>query len=154
MSRPDDPVRYHGDFPSACVTSGCAPTPMRLLFARCLLVLFLACAGSTAALASGGGQSAPEPLRFTVNLGKTKYLQIELVLVGNSPEVEHELVVLRPRIMHEVILLLSSQSAERLFTREGKHALSADIVEAANHVIHENEKTGVKEVLFTSFIIQ
>lgn len=103
---------------------------------------------------SGGGASAPEPLRFTVNLGKTKYLQVEIVLVGVSPEIEHELLALRPRIQHEIILLLSAQQPERLFSREGKHNLMAEVIEAANHVIHGNEKTGVKEVLFTSFIIQ
>ena len=58
------------------------------------------------------------------------------------------------RLMHEIILLLSEQLPEKLVTREGKHLLMADVIEAANHVIHENEKTGVKEVLFTSFIIQ
>lgn len=115
-----------------------------------LLALFLA----MPAWASGGGASGPEPLKFTVNLGKTKYLQFEMVLVGASPEVEHELVVMRPRIQHEVILLLTTHTPENLFTRQGKYALMADIIEAANHVIHENEKTGVKEVLFTSFIIQ
>lgn len=103
---------------------------------------------------SGGGASGPEPLRFTVNLGKSKYLQVEMVLVGVSPEVEHELVVLRPRIQHEIILLLSTMQPEKLFSREGKQELMAEVIEKANHVIHENEKTGVKEVLFTSFIIQ
>ena len=38
--------------------------------------------------------------------------------------------------------------------REGKHHLVGEIIERVNKVIDETEKTGVKEVLFTSFIIQ
>ncbi len=119
-----------------------------------LFFLVLGLVTPWAVQAGGGGGGGPEPLKFTVNLGATKYLQVEMVLVGASPEVEHELVVLRPRIQHGVILMLSSAQPDRLFTREGKHELMAEIIEVANHVIHENEKTGVKEVLFTNFIIQ
>lgn len=125
----------------------------RFLFSVFACLLALSVSSHVWANDHGGG-GGPEPLKFTVNLGKTKYLQVEMVLVGASPEVEHELAALRPRLMHEIILLLSEQLPEKLVTREGKHLLMADVIEAANHVIHENEKTGVKEVLFTSFIIQ
>ena len=102
----------------------------------------------------GGGASGPEPLRFTVNLGKTKYLQVEMVLVGASPAIDQQLAALRPRVQHQIILLLTEQQPDRLFSREGKHVLIADIIDTVNRIIDENEKTGVHEVLFTSFIIQ
>ena len=106
----------------------------------------------------GGGGSGPEPLKFTVNLdasnGNNKYLQLEMVFETAKPEAQHSLTTLKPRLQHAMILLLSGESIDRLRTREGKHRLAADIIEVANKVIDESEKTGVKEVLFTSFIIQ
>jgi len=111
------------------------------------------------ALASGGGgPSGPEPLKFTVNLqgvnGDNKYLQIELVFETATPESGQSLVTYKARIQHAIILLLSGQEADQLRTRQGKHHLVGEIIEQVNKVIDETEKTGVKEVLFTSFIIQ
>ena len=133
----------------------------RLAFVRKIfLVLMFVIAGfAQPALASGGGgPSGPEPLKFTVNLqeanGDNKYLQVEMVFETAKPEAAPSLVTYKPRIQHAMILLLSGQDSARLRTREGKHHLAAEIIEAVNKVIDETEKTGVKEVLFTSFIIQ
>lgn len=106
----------------------------------------------------GGGGGAPEPMRFTVNIGSVafggKYLQIELVFETVHPEAAQAIVTLKPRVQHELILLLTAEEPDHLRTREGKHQLMEKIIEVVNKVIDENEKTGVKEVLFTSFIIQ
>lgn len=106
----------------------------------------------------GGGASGPEPFKFIVNLGAPssggKYLQVEMVFEGATPEVAHHVSANKPKIQHALILLLSGEEAGKLLTLQGKKDLMAEIVETVNHVLHENEKTGVKEVLFTSFIIQ
>jgi flagellar FliL protein len=127
--------------------------------AKLLGVLFFALSAallSVPAQASdhGGGGGAPEPLVFTVNLGGGNYLQFGLILEAATPEAAHELVVYRPKIQHEIILLLSDKTQDKLRTLPGKKELIEEIAEAVNHVIHENKKTGVKEILFTNFIIQ
>jgi len=108
------------------------------------------------ALAGGdhGGGSGPEPLLFTVNLGTNTYLHFGLILETATPEAGHELGLFRPKIQHEIILLLSGKDPAHLRTLPGKKELVEEIIEAANHVIHSNEKNGVKEALFTKFIIQ
>ncbi|MBS1144987.1 MAG: hypothetical protein H6R14_2393 [Proteobacteria bacterium] len=101
-----------------------------------------------------GGGGAPEPMVFTVNLGKDNYLQFGLILETATPEAAHTLASFKPKIQHEIILLLSGKEQGKLRTLAGKKELIEEIVELANHVIHEDEKTGVKEALFTKFLIQ
>ena len=102
----------------------------------------------------GGGSAAPEPQVFTVNVGDNKYLQFGVDFEAATPEAGHELGVYKPKIRHAIILMLSGIDVEALRTLQGKKNLAADIIDTVNHVIHETEKTGVKEALFTSFIIQ
>lgn len=110
---------------------------------------------SPCAIAGGGhGGGGPEPMTFTVNLGNAKYLQFGLIFETGSPEAEHELTVYRPRIQHEIILLLSNKDPEKMTTLQAKRELIEEIIELANHVIHEDEKHGVKEILYTKFLIQ
>jgi flagellar FliL protein len=101
-----------------------------------------------------GGGGAPEPMVFTVNLGKDNYLQFGLIFEGVTPEVMHLLAGYKPRLQHEIILLLSGKDAANLRTLAGKKELIEEIITLGNHVIHEDEKTGIKEVLFTKFLIQ
>jgi len=91
---------------------------------------------------------------FTFNLGGKAYVQFGLLFETGSPEAAHELVVYRPKIQHEIILLMSDKSEAHLRTLEGKKELVEEIVELTNHLIHEDRKTGVKEILFTKFLIQ
>lgn len=101
-----------------------------------------------------GGGGAPEPMVFTVNLGTENYLQFGLIFEAASPEATHSLATYKPRIQHRIILMLSGKDSATLRTLEGKKTLIAEIVKLANQVIDEDEKTGVKEVLFTKFLIQ
>lgn len=117
------------------------------------LIAVLAC-GPLLAGGDHGGASGPEPLVFTVNLGNSTYLHFGLILETATPEAGHELGLFRPKIQHEIILLLSGKDPGHLRTLPGKKELVEEIIEAANHVIHSNEKNGVKEALFTKFIIQ
>lgn len=122
------------------------------------LLAFLTQAPAVLANEHGGGESGPTPLKFIVNLGDPanggKYLQVQMVFEGANPEADHELAVFQPKIQHALILLLSSESAETLLTLKGKKDLMANIIETVNHLLHTTEKTGVKDVFFTSFIIQ
>ncbi|MGE5490259.1 MAG: flagellar basal body-associated protein FliL [Actinomycetota bacterium] len=105
----------------------------------------------------GGGGGGPAPMSFVVNLPSMKgdrFLKVDFVLDAASPEVSTEIGVVKPRILHQVILLLSDAKDEILMTREGKRQLAASIREVVNKTIRESEKTGVKEVLFTDFLIQ
>lgn len=105
----------------------------------------------------GGGAPAAAPLKFTVNLGSPfggHYLQFEVVLESASPEVGQAIALYRPKIQHQVILLLSGEEEEALRTRKGKEELMDKIQETVNKILNETAKTGVTEVLFTNFIIQ
>jgi flagellar FliL protein len=101
-----------------------------------------------------GGGGAPEPVVFTVNLGNENYVQFGLIFEGATPEAAHLLAAYKPRIQHEIILLLSGKEAATLRTLAGKKELIKEIIELGNHVIHEDEETGIKEVLFSKFLIQ
>lgn len=102
----------------------------------------------------GGGGGGPEPLAFTVNVGNQNYLQFGVVLESATPEMAAQVSAYKPKIAHEIILLLSGKRAEVLRTLEGKKALIEEIVEIANHAIGQTAKTGVHEALFSNFIIQ
>lgn len=130
-----------------------APRMINALVAPLLMVLALLMPMSVQANDHGGG-GAPEPMVFTVNLGKENYLQFGLILEAATPEAAHSLASYKPKIQHEIILLLSGKDAGKLRTLEGKKELIEELHELANHVIHEDEKTGIKEVLFTKFLIQ
>lgn len=128
---------------------------------NCLAIFLLVFwAGQSLVQASdhGGGAAGPEPMRFTVNVGSVafggKYLQIEMVFETAHPEAAQAIATLKPRVQHQLILLLTAEEPDHLRTREGKRELMEKIIETVNKVIDETEKTGVKEVLFTSFIIQ
>lgn len=119
-------------------------------------MLVLVCCLSSAHAGGGGdhGGGGGAPLKFTTNLGTSRYLQFEVVLEAADPEADHHLAMYKPRLQHEIILMLSGESQENLQTLKGKLELQAKIQEIANHIIHETPKTGIKDVLFTSFIIQ
>jgi len=123
-----------------------------------LAVFFFAAGQPVWASDHGGGGAAPGPIKFVTNLGNPsnggRYIQIEVVLEAASPEVEHAIGAYKPKIQHAVLLLLSGQEVGKLMTLEGKRELAESIREKANQIIDETAKTGVKEVLFTSFIIQ
>lgn len=124
----------------------------------CLLFVTAFLAAPLARAGDHGAAAAPEPMKFIVNLGDPssggRFLQVQMMFETAGPEIEHGIVAFKPRIQHALILALSSQDAGKLMTLQGKKDLSVDVVEIVNHVLHETEKTGVKDVFFTSFIIQ
>ena len=106
----------------------------------------------------GGGASGPEPMQFTLNVGDTgsalRVLQVTMVLEFAKPEAAHQLAEIKPKVQHRIILLLSGENVASLRTLKGKQELQERIADDLNQLIEETVKTGVKEVLFTNFIIQ
>lgn len=127
------------------------------LFGRLVLSAFFLL--TTPVFASGGGGAAagPEPLQFTVNIGRSaaemRVLQLTMVFEFADPEMAKHFAEFKPKVQHRMILLLSSEELAVLQTGKGKLELQEKIVEDVNKLLHATTKDGVKEVFFTSFII-
>ncbi len=123
-----------------------------------LLVFMMAALPASAGGHGGGGASGPEPLQFTVNVGGKggmgQMLQVMMMFEFAHPEAAAHLAEIKPKVQHRILLLLSNEDATTLQTSKGKIDLQERIVEELNGLLHETTKTGVSEVLFTSFIIQ
>lgn len=128
---------------------------MRVLLVALVLSLMAPLAG-----ASGGGseEKPPEPMVFLVNIGKSiaesRILRVVMVLEYADSSAAHFFAGRRAKLMHHIFLSLSDYEASVLFTPKGKQDLREKIIREINTAFHETEKTGLKEVLFTDFIIQ
>jgi flagellar FliL protein len=99
---------------------------------------------------------------FVVNFGtsgRIGYLKTEVSLrVGAEAVAAVELHM--PALRHELIMLLSGQSAEALAAPDQREALRLAALEAVRRVIAAAAgdaapaQSGVKDLLFTSFILQ
>ena len=97
---------------------------------------------------------------FTVNLipeSGEQFLQLILsVEVADIPTGD-KIKTFTPKLRNNVMMLLSGKKASELLTKEGKEKLAGEIREQMNEVLAPGAKKAdapVKEVLFTSFIIQ
>lgn len=111
----------------------------------------------------GGHAAAPAYVsldRFTVNLVPEtgdQYLQVELSVELEDLLASEKLKLHMPKLRNQVMLLLSSKKASELNSKEGKEHLAKEMEEQMNLVLAPESKGKggpVKEVLFTSFIIQ
>lgn len=130
----------------------------RFLKSIVLALMWLSfCAVNLVHANEGGGAAAPAPMKFVVNLGNPAQdghmLAVEMVLDGVA-EVGGAVNMFKPKIQHEIILMLSGEDVNSLRTVEGKKNLGERIRDVVNKVLKETEKTGVREVLFTNFMIQ
>ena len=100
---------------------------------------------------------------FTVNLAPEtpdtsgQYLQLILSVEVADVQSGDKIKMYTPKIRNNVMLLLSGKKASELIPREGKEALAADIRTLINKILDPSAKNGegpVKDILFTSFIIQ
>ncbi len=93
---------------------------------------------------------------FTVNLAdQESYLQAEISLKVADPKVQEKLKQRMPEVRDALLRLLSSKTAEELMSADGKTALAEEVRKEVNRVIGAKKASqGVKDVLFTSFIIQ
>ncbi|MBK7673902.1 flagellar basal body-associated FliL family protein [Accumulibacter sp.] len=99
---------------------------------------------------------------FTVNLipeNGDQFLQLILSVEVDDPQVGDQLKLYTPKLRNDLTLLLSSKKASELITKEGKQILAQEIRDQINGVLDPGGKGKkrdgpIKEVLFTSFIIQ
>ena len=99
---------------------------------------------------------------FTVNLvpeNGDQFLQLILSVEVTDLLAGDKLKNYTPKIRNNVMLLLSGKKAAELITKEGKETLANEIRELINQILAPDNKgtsgnAPVKEVLFTSFIIQ
>ena len=98
--------------------------------------------------------------QFTVNLvpeNGDQFLQIMISVEVEDMHVGDRLKSYTPKLRNNVMLLLSSKKAADLITREGKETLANEIRDLVNEILEPGVKANegpIKEVLFTSFIIQ
>jgi flagellar FliL protein len=99
---------------------------------------------------------------FTVNLapesGGEQFVQLIVSVEVDDAESGEMIKTYTPKIRNNVMMLLSSKKASELLTKEGKEKLAEEIRDQMNQVLDPRARPGddipVKEVLFTSFIIQ
>ena len=94
---------------------------------------------------------------FTVNLVGDQFLQLVISIEVADLHVGDRLKNFTPKIRNNVMLLLSGKKATDLITKEGKEALANEIRDLVSDILEPGTKGAagpVKEVLFTSFIIQ
>lgn len=100
---------------------------------------------------------------FTVNLvAETgdQFLQLIISVEVAELSVGDRLKMYMPKLRNNVTLLLSTKKASELITKEGKEKLAEEIRDQMNEIVEipavkgKPAQDAVKEVLFTSFIIQ
>ncbi len=99
---------------------------------------------------------------FTVNLvpeAGDQFLQLTLSVEVPDAHFADELKTYMPKLRNNIMLLLSDKKASQLLTKEGKEALATELRDTMNAVIEppakgKKSEGPIKEVLFTSFIIQ
>ena len=126
---------------------------------RLVPLAFVALTTLAGAAEHGGGSDKPagfEPLLFTVNIGEAvdRYLQVTVAFDTAAPEVVALLAAIKPKIQHRIILMLCGESPDTLRTAKGKTDLQERIRTEVNELIDEKPKKGVRDIFFTSFIIQ
>ncbi len=86
---------------------------------------------------------------------KAKYMQIGIVVMSRSQKSVDVLKKHAPAVRNELTFLLGSQKFVEMNTPEGKEQLRSEIIESINNIIKQNGAgAGIKNVLFTSFVMQ
>lgn len=95
---------------------------------------------------------------FTVNLQpeeSNQYLQVGLTVKIRETEVVQEIAKQMPAIRNRILMLLSSKKAVEIAGITGKQQLSQQIADEIRKTMdNEDWQEDVREVLFTSFVIQ
>ena len=97
---------------------------------------------------------------FVVNLVPEEgeqFLQLVISAEVEDIAVADRVKMYTPKIRNNIMLLLSGKKGSDLLTKEGKETLSGEIRTLMNEVLepgHKGDDGPVKDVLFTSFIIQ
>ncbi|MGV0949625.1 MAG: flagellar basal body-associated FliL family protein [Azonexus sp.] len=85
----------------------------------------------------------------------TQYLQFTINVAVENKHTEEALKTNDPAIRNGLVMLMSSQKAEDLKTREGKERLRMQIRDEIRNTLKGlTGKSGVADVFFTSFVMQ
>lgn len=94
---------------------------------------------------------------FTANLAERdhdRFAQVGVVIEVGDAKAGAALNAVIPPIRSEILLLLSSKTAEELLSLKGKQTLAAQIVDIARKYIAPEFRTNVYAAHFSSFVIQ
>ncbi len=95
---------------------------------------------------------------FVVNLVSEKdvvYLQVSTQFLLTQPDLKPHLSTHLPAIKHTIMMVLSEQTVENMKSMQGKQLLREKTVQAVQALLKKQiGDPVVKDVLFTSFIIQ
>ncbi|MEW5757121.1 MAG: flagellar basal body-associated FliL family protein [Pseudomonadota bacterium] len=95
---------------------------------------------------------------FVVNFdgqGKARFLQVTVEMMGREEEKMKEAEKHIPAIRNSLLMLLSSQTYDKISTVEGKQALREEAMAAIKEILdQELGESPVEGVFFTSFVMQ
>lgn len=93
---------------------------------------------------------------FTVNLkgNQERFAQIFISIAISDPKIAEPIKARQPILSDRILKLIAKRTAEELLTGEGKEKLAAEILASVKEALPEAMRKGVKEILFTKFIIQ
>lgn len=84
-----------------------------------------------------------------------QFLQLTVDVAVEDASVEEAIAIHKSAIRNAMVMLLSSQQATELVTREGKERLREQVLEELQGILTKfTGKPGVTEVFFTSFLVQ
>jgi len=87
---------------------------------------------------------------------EAQFLQLSLNVATTEKDVEEAITQHMPAIRNALVMLFASQKAADLRGRDGKEKLRQQALEEVNRVLEHSagKKAGVKDVFFTSFVMQ
>ena len=94
---------------------------------------------------------------FTANLAdrdRDRFAQVAVMIEVDDLKVETALKAVIPIVRSEILLLLTSKSADELLTLPGKQTLAQQILDIARKQISPDFRSQVYAVHFSSFVIQ
>ena len=88
--------------------------------------------------------------------GPIHFVKVDMSLrLIKDPDAQSKVAHHLPHIRHELIMLLSKQSADNIITMESKEQLRQQALTAAQKVIQDEEGAQfVEDLLFTNFVVQ
>lgn len=93
---------------------------------------------------------------FTVNLkgGQERFVQVTMTVAITDAKASEPIKARTPVLRDRVLRIIGKRTAEEMLSPEGKEKLSAEILAGVKEALPEALRKGVKEILFTSLIVQ
>ena len=93
---------------------------------------------------------------FVVNLagGQERFAQIAVTIAVSDPKVSEPIKARSPLLRDRILRIVGAKKAEELLTGDGKEKLAKEILATVKEGMPASQRKLIKEVLFTSFIVQ